>query len=79
MKNSLADLNNYLFESLKRLNDEGLTVEELETEFSRSDAVVKVARTIIDNGNLSLQVKRHMDEYGGGNRLNIPLLGIKEE
>lgn len=36
MKNTLADLNNYLFESIERLNDDGLTNEELEKEIKRS-------------------------------------------
>lgn len=49
MKNSLQDLNNYLFESLERINDDDLTDEELEKEIKRSEAVTKVANTIINN------------------------------
>lgn len=49
MKNSLQDLNNYLFESLERINDDDLTDEELEKEIKRSEAVTKVASTIINN------------------------------
>lgn len=45
MKNSLQDLNNYLFESLERINDDDLTDEELEKEIKRSEAVTKVAST----------------------------------
>lgn len=57
MKNTLADLNNYLFESIERLNDDELSSEELDKEIKRSEAVQKVAKTIIDNGSLALQAK----------------------
>lgn len=57
MKNTLADLNNYLFESIERLNDDELSSEELDKEIKRSEAVQKVAKTIIDNGTLALQAK----------------------
>ena len=43
MKNTLSDLNNYLFESIERLNDDTLTDEELDKEIKRSDAVQKIA------------------------------------
>ena len=64
MKNTLGDLNNYLFESIERLNDDSLSPEELDKEIKRSEAVQKVAKTIIDNGALALQAKKHFDEYG---------------
>ncbi len=50
MKNTLTDLNNYLFEAIERINDDGLSGEELEKEIRRSEAVQKIAKTIIDNG-----------------------------
>lgn len=78
MKNTLSDLNNYLFEQLERLNDDELTEEELEKEIKRSETVTKVAKTIIDNGQLALQTKKHLDEYGQGAKCEIPLLGIIE-
>ena len=41
MKNTLTDLNNYLFESIERLNDDTMTDEQLEKEIRRSDAIQK--------------------------------------
>lgn len=46
MKNTIADLNNYLFEQLERLNDDELTTEQLERELSKADAVVKISGQI---------------------------------
>ena len=76
MKNTLSDLNNYLFEQIERLNDDELTDEQLEKEIRRSDAVGKIAKTIIDNGALALHARKHFDEYGGNTNVEIPLLGI---
>ena len=77
MKNTLSDLNNYLFEQIERLNDDGLDETRLEQEIKRSEAVTKIAKTIIDNGSLALQTKKHLDEYGSGDKCEVPLLGIK--
>ena len=76
MKNTLSDLNNYLFEAIERINDDELSMEELDKEIRRSESVNKIAKTIIDNGNLALQAKKHFDEYGNGEDVEIPLLGI---
>lgn len=67
MKNTLTDLNNHLFESLERLNDEELTGDALDTEIKRCEAVTRIAGTIIDNANVQLKAIEHMDEYGYGN------------
>ena len=79
MKNTLADLNNYLFEAIERVNDDSLDDAGLEKEIKRSEAVQKIAKTIIDNGNLALQAKKHMDEYGQGANVQLPMLGITNE
>ena len=76
MKNTLTDLNNYLFESIERLLDNELSDEELEKEIKRSETVQKVAKTIIDNGSLALQAQKHFTEYGSDINVEIPLLGI---
>lgn len=79
MKNTLSDLNNYLFESIERLRDDELSDDELEKEIKRTETIQKVAKTIIDNGALALQVKKHFDEYGIEQNVEIPLLGITDK
>lgn len=76
MKNTLSDLNNYLFEALERLNDDELGEEQLDKEIKRSEAVQKVAKTIIENGALALSAKKHLDEYGQGDKVELPMLGM---
>lgn len=66
MKNTLTDLNNYLFESLERLIDDDLSEEQLQKEITRSEAITSVAETIIHNGELALRACRHAEEYGVG-------------
>lgn len=77
MKNTLNDLNNYLFEQIERLNDDELNDEQLEKEIRRSEAVQKVAKTIIENGQLALNAKKYVDEYGQGQDVGLPMLGIR--
>jgi len=64
MKNTLTDLNNYLFETLERLMDDDLTEEQIQKEIMRSQAVTAVAETIIRNGELALKTIKHLNEYG---------------
>ena len=66
MRNKLTDLNNYLFEAIERLTDDTLSPDQLEVEMARAKAVQGIAGTIIDNGKLALEVKKHADEYGEG-------------
>lgn len=70
MKNTLSDLNNYLFETLERLQDDSLTSEELQREIVRSQAVTSVAETVIHNGELALKTMQHLNEYGYGKSSN---------
>lgn len=64
MKNTLGDLNNYLFEALERITDDELSPDGLEKELTRSDKIVTVAEAIIKNGELALKAIKHADEYG---------------
>ena len=76
MKNTLTDLNNYLFEAIERINDDSLDDTQLEKEIKRSEAVQKIAKTIIENGNLQLQAKKHLDQYGQGESVELPMIGV---
>lgn len=75
-KTTLTDLNEYLFQQLDALTNEDLNEEELERAIKRSEAVTKVAKTIIDNGNLALSAKKHLDEYGQGDAVELPMIGM---
>lgn len=56
-KQNLSALNSYLFEQLKRLNDDSLSREELQSEIQRALTVSSVAKRIIDNASLALSVQ----------------------
>lgn len=64
MKNTLTDLNNYLFEQLERLNDDDLTKEQLDRELQKTDSIVKISEKIIENGELAFKTMKHLDEFG---------------
>ena len=76
MRNSLTDLNEYLFQQLDALSNESLTGEALEREIERSRAIQGIAKTVIEGANVALNAKKHMDEYGSGDTVEIPMLGI---
>lgn len=63
MKNTLGDLNNYLFEALERITDDTLSDDELEKELRRADAITGVAEVIVHNGELALKAVKHADEW----------------
>ena len=61
-RNTLMDLNNHLFQALERLDDDSLSMEELDKEIKRSEAVQKVASSVIANANLILKAYQINDE-----------------
>ena len=79
MKNTLTDLNNYLFAQIERLNDESMSDEEMDREIKRSGAITGIAKVVIDNGNLALKTVKHMAEYNPETKIDAPLLGIKSD
>ncbi len=74
--NSLADLNEYLFNALDAITNDDLTPEQLEREIAKSTAITKVAETVIRNGELALKTMELVNEYGytteSGNEIPMP-------
>ena len=78
MKNTLGDLNNYLFAELERLDDEELQGEKLQEEIERAKAVNQVAFSIITNGRLMLDAVKAKEELLGSKISLPPVLEDKE-
>lgn len=76
--NTLLELNNYLFNELKTLRDDSLSEEQLNRELKISKQVVSVSQTIINNANLLLQAKKHIDSTKEDNNKIAPLLSLGE-
>lgn len=69
MKNKLTDLNDHLFSQLERLNDEGLSPEQVESEIKRSKAMSSVASQVVSNASLVFEAeKAHREGLVGGNK-----------
>lgn len=75
MKNSLMDLNNYLFEQIERLQDDSLDDAGLDREIRRGEAVTKAAEAITRNLDIQLRAAKIASEYGAEFRPTA-LLGL---
>lgn len=61
-KQTLGDLNGYLFEQLERLNDPELSEDELSRELQRTKAVVSVSNQVVNVGKLVLDAQKFYDD-----------------
>ena len=75
MKNKLGDLNNHLFAALERLGDEGMTVDQIEQEAKRADAIVAVADKIIGTADTQLKAAKLWAEHGSAIMPMLPKVG----
>ncbi len=75
MKNKLSDLNNHLFAQLERLSEEGLTVEQIEAEAKRTDAIVDVSDQILRNADLHLKAAALVATHGERFQDKLPMIG----
>ena len=78
-KNTLMDLNNLLFETLERLQDDELMADNAEVELQRARVSSTVGKTIIENGQLMLDARKHADDfaYGVDNRKMPDFLAVE--
>jgi hypothetical protein len=74
MKNKLADLNNHLFAQLERISDEDLTLEQIEQEVTRSEAIVKVSDQIVGVASLQLKAVDLVAKHGDRFRNSLPMI-----
>ena len=64
-KNKLTDLNNHLFAAIERLNDEEMTdPEKVRMEIEKAKAMSAIARNIVDNNRVAVEVMRIADSQG---------------
>lgn len=64
MENNLQSLNNYLFEDLEKLSDDGIMSDEdsFKKEINRAKAISNIGNTIVGNAKIVLEAKKHADE-----------------
>lgn len=74
MKNKLSDLNNHLFAQLERLSEEGLSLEQIEQEVKRTDAIVDVSEQIIRNADLTLKAATLIANHGERFHDKLPMI-----
>lgn len=72
-QNNLAELNQNMFEQLRRLNNPNLNKEQLSEEIERTKGVCLLASQIIANSNLAL--KAHVVQSGG----SVPPMLLTDE
>ncbi|MCO5477951.1 hypothetical protein NG891_14475 [Enterococcus gallinarum] len=62
-RNTLADLNNHLFEQLERLNDEEIQGKALQEELDRAQSISLISDKIIKNADVQLRAVKLSKEY----------------
>jgi len=70
---SLTDLNDYLFQQMKKLSDNSLSKEEINQEIKKAEAITNIADSIIKNGELALKTAVVMSKMGKQNQ-NLPMM-----
>lgn len=74
MKNKLADLNNYLFEQIEKLNEDDLSEEQLTATLKKTEAINRIADTIIKNGELQFKAVKMAAELEIINQKQVKFL-----
>lgn len=78
VKNTITDLNNFLFAQLERLDDPDLAGDSLQAEIKRAKAVNDTGRTIVENARLALEGQKFIAEYAVSDRSEVELPAMLE-
>ncbi len=76
-KQSLTNLNDFLFKQIERLSDETLSKENTQQEILKAQAITNVADTIIKNGELALKIALVKQKFNGNMSQLPPMLTDK--
>lgn len=79
MANNLTNLNDILFDQIRRLENDDLSDEALEKEIKKSEQLTKLSVVDLNNAKLALNAQKQFDEYGTGRSVDIPLLGVSND
>lgn len=74
MKNSLEDLNNYLFGQIEALSDPELSDEQLEREIKKAEGISKLGGQIVANAKPQFDAIKLRAEYEGLSHVKMPAL-----
>lgn len=78
MGNGWQQLSNALFDELKRLGDDSLTVDELKTEIDRARAVSDVSQQILKGVSLSIEAQKVIGEYDSAKNVEVPTFFLEK-
>lgn len=74
-RNTLLDLNDYLFMQIERLNDDDLSSEDLEKEIKRSKAMGQIASQVIGVAEVVLAATKFNNDYESEGKAPRLLIG----
>lgn len=77
--NNLTNLNDILFDQIRRLENDDISDEQLEKEIKKSQEITKLSVVVLNNAKLALEAQKQFDEYGTGRTVDIPLLGVSND
>lgn len=75
-RNTLADLNDHLFAMIEKLGDDDIVGVELEQEIDRARAMSNLAKDVVSNARLVLDVARFNDDKCDANAELPKMLGV---
>jgi hypothetical protein len=65
VSNRIIDLNDILFDQLRRLNDPSVKGDELDSEIERSKAITIISREVLNTGRLALDAEKARGDLVG--------------